>query len=329
MSDFLQSLIERNLEEPAVMRPRTAARFEPAPLAGGMADALSGPFPAQPAETWGEESLDGASERYQEDSERTPAGGRAAASDGDPSAKPASSGQGGRTHRRRQAAGRLVQPVGGPPWAEAQGGVPRQTRTGRPSPAQDQDHPAPAAASTRWRPADAQPGPERSSGAPPLRRQGESLPGDSRSRGEVELSVRPGRGPQPEEPEEGGALRQPPLPARALAASEQPPPRPRPEGRTSAGRPSSKESPRGSRRPAAQPPLGRPRGPSLEALGKIGLPTVDKPVPLAPDTIQVTIGRVEVRAVVAPSAQPRKPRPQPPVMSLDEYLKRQTGGGRQ
>jgi hypothetical protein len=38
-------------------------------------------------------------------------------------------------------------------------------------------------------------------------------------------------------------------------------------------------------------------------------------------TIQVTIGRVEIRATVAP-APARKPVPRPPAMSLDEYLKR-------
>jgi hypothetical protein len=37
-------------------------------------------------------------------------------------------------------------------------------------------------------------------------------------------------------------------------------------------------------------------------------------------TIQVTIGRVEIRATVAP-APARKPAGRPPAMSLDEYLK--------
>lgn len=41
--------------------------------------------------------------------------------------------------------------------------------------------------------------------------------------------------------------------------------------------------------------------------------------------MQVTIGRVEVRAVAPPAA--RKPVPALPVMSLDEYLRRRSGGG--
>jgi hypothetical protein len=46
--------------------------------------------------------------------------------------------------------------------------------------------------------------------------------------------------------------------------------------------------------------------------------------------IQVTIGRVEVRAVTAPPATARsQPQPvRPPAMSLDEYLSRQEQGGR-
>lgn len=50
----------------------------------------------------------------------------------------------------------------------------------------------------------------------------------------------------------------------------------------------------------------------------------------APPIVQVTIGRIEVRAVT-PSAPPapRAPaRPQGPALSLDEYLRRRNGGGR-
>jgi hypothetical protein len=45
--------------------------------------------------------------------------------------------------------------------------------------------------------------------------------------------------------------------------------------------------------------------------------------------VQVTIGRVEVRATPAPALLPQKERSAPPVMSLDEYLRqRAQGGGR-
>lgn len=58
-----------------------------------------------------------------------------------------------------------------------------------------------------------------------------------------------------------------------------------------------------------------------------------RPTPFAPGsaaettpTIQVTIGRVEVRAVPPPPA-PQKTRPRPPVMTLDEYLRQRNQGG--
>lgn len=46
-------------------------------------------------------------------------------------------------------------------------------------------------------------------------------------------------------------------------------------------------------------------------------------------TINVTIGRVEVKAIREPAPAPQTARPQPraAVMSLEEYLKRRTGGG--
>lgn len=44
-------------------------------------------------------------------------------------------------------------------------------------------------------------------------------------------------------------------------------------------------------------------------------------------TIQVTIGRIEVRATAPVNPLSTQARPKPPVMSLDEYL-RQRGGGR-
>ena len=44
-------------------------------------------------------------------------------------------------------------------------------------------------------------------------------------------------------------------------------------------------------------------------------------------TIQVTIGRIEVRAKTPPVSSPRQ-RPAPKTMSLDEYLGKRNGGGR-
>jgi len=45
-------------------------------------------------------------------------------------------------------------------------------------------------------------------------------------------------------------------------------------------------------------------------------------------TIHVTIGRLEVRAVSPPASPAHRQRPQPAVMSLDDYLKERAGGGR-
>jgi hypothetical protein len=65
-------------------------------------------------------------------------------------------------------------------------------------------------------------------------------------------------------------------------------------------------------------PRAEPAGPALA--GRAATP---KPAP----TIQVTIGRIEVRAV-PPPAPPPKQRSAPPVMSLDDYLRQRDGGRR-
>jgi erythromycin esterase-like protein len=50
--------------------------------------------------------------------------------------------------------------------------------------------------------------------------------------------------------------------------------------------------------------------------------------PAPEQVINVTIGRIEVRATAPPPAQARSANQKPPVMSLDEYLQRRAGGGR-
>lgn len=51
-----------------------------------------------------------------------------------------------------------------------------------------------------------------------------------------------------------------------------------------------------------------------------------EPQPEASPTINVTIGRIEVRATPTPTVTDRKERPQSPVMGLEEYLRRRNGG---
>ncbi|HLQ10415.1 MAG TPA: hypothetical protein VK134_02355, partial [Ktedonobacteraceae bacterium] len=65
-------------------------------------------------------------------------------------------------------------------------------------------------------------------------------------------------------------------------------------------------------------------------LASIPAPQAQPEVTTPEPAIQVTIGRVEVRAVTAPPTTTRsQPQPaRPPAMSLDEYLRRQEQGGR-
>jgi hypothetical protein len=69
--------------------------------------------------------------------------------------------------------------------------------------------------------------------------------------------------------------------------------------------------------PAAEPPTSAPSTQSNRA------PVEQPPIP----RVQVSIGRVEVRAVFAPPPVTPPARPQPgPSMSLDDYLKQRDGG---
>jgi hypothetical protein len=59
------------------------------------------------------------------------------------------------------------------------------------------------------------------------------------------------------------------------------------------------------------------------------LPSVarlEKPVPQPEPVINVTIGRIEVRASMSPQKQAPKPESRTPVMGLEEYLRRRSGG---
>jgi hypothetical protein len=81
------------------------------------------------------------------------------------------------------------------------------------------------------------------------------------------------------------------------------------------------------RAPASPPSIGAPErawlGPRFDRGAPPGLRRSAEPEP----TIQVTIGRIEVRAELSASP-PAKERPAPKPMSLDDYLRRQAGRGR-
>ncbi|GIV60234.1 MAG: hypothetical protein KatS3mg043_1323 [Rhodothermaceae bacterium] len=63
--------------------------------------------------------------------------------------------------------------------------------------------------------------------------------------------------------------------------------------------------------------------------GGLPEPVLPGKPPAAAPTIHVTIGRVVIRAVppTPPGPSPEKPRVQPAVMTLDDYLKRRKAGG--
>lgn len=53
---------------------------------------------------------------------------------------------------------------------------------------------------------------------------------------------------------------------------------------------------------------------------------LERPIPRPEPVINVTIGRIEVRATVSPQKQTPKSESRTPVMSLEEYLRRRSGG---
>lgn len=100
------------------------------------------------------------------------------------------------------------------------------------------------------------------------------------------------------------------------------------------------------RQPAIEPAIARagpspwqtprPSEPATVVVRPYVTPYVEPEVPAVPGpaetpkpepAIQVTIGRVEVRAMPAPAPPPQRRRPAAPMMSLEEYLHRRTKGG--
>jgi hypothetical protein len=73
------------------------------------------------------------------------------------------------------------------------------------------------------------------------------------------------------------------------------------------------------------PPSGAPPGfvvdSDRERAARLG-----RRIPPSPPTIQVTIGRVEVRAVQPPPSVPPQPTSRAPELTLDDYLKSRSGG---
>ena len=96
----------------------------------------------------------------------------------------------------------------------------------------------------------------------------------------------------------------------------------------------SPESKAPAKKPASQPtavtaqPAQRPPKQAAPAFPLTPLPREGPPFAAAP-SVHVTIGRVEVRAVLPPAPEPRPvPAPSSTRLSLDEYLKRNAGAAR-
>lgn len=70
--------------------------------------------------------------------------------------------------------------------------------------------------------------------------------------------------------------------------------------------------------------------PQVTPYRELALPHPEEPTAMKESipSIQVTIGRIEVRAIPPPPSKPKKQHPQPSVMSLDEYLHQRAKGGK-
>ena len=96
--------------------------------------------------------------------------------------------------------------------------------------------------------------------------------------------------------------------------------------------PGSQPTPASALPPSNQPQRGDTKPPPVVVQTRIA-PLVEKgldfslsrPSPQPQPTVRVTIGRIEVRAVGSPES-PAKPRATPPVMNLDDYLRRRNQG---
>ena len=86
-----------------------------------------------------------------------------------------------------------------------------------------------------------------------------------------------------------------------------------------------RESPRS--RESDRPPEFRALSPSLPAF-RTAKPRVEKREDSAANSINVTIGRVEVRATLSQPAASEKPRAAASITSLEEYLRERAGGNR-
>jgi hypothetical protein len=81
------------------------------------------------------------------------------------------------------------------------------------------------------------------------------------------------------------------------------------------------------RQVVVSPPVIQPFTRSIEPILPLLQNSGHREAPAKPEpTIKVTIGRIDVRAVMQEAPPARRTAPQPPKLSLDEYLKQRNGG---
>ena len=317
MSDFLSNLIARTLKPDAVIQARWPSLFEPSPVGG-----LSTPPDQAP------------------DGMEAPDAERGAPA---PDATPAPPAQAARRPGAVEARRSQAAPEGVP---SDEGDRRQETSLAQRAPLHVADHQL-EAPSQRWRSsvsldvrhpsattdlrsapikarATEEEGPRRSGGEQPSLWTGEASQERSASV-EAREALRPA--PEPiirEIVVERSVERVAPPASRESGGPMVSVPSPEPELEGAPRRPATRLPP--EPRPGLEPPTVVVR-PQVSALGldQFATPAADEPPSPAP-TVQVTIGRVEVRAVPPPE-KPAEKRSQPAVMTLDEYLRLRTDGG--
>jgi hypothetical protein len=290
MTDFLSSLIARNLESVEVIQPRLASRFEPAsPMSGSVPNGSVGDAPEEAAQQSGKSDHVLKTSPWQA-SEPPPESRRPGE---DLQEKPP-------TRRPAQVPGeKYPEVVPQPPVAAQAENLAVQTRSSLEQTAEK-----------AFQAEDSRPvGGEKLSVSPPVRPEATpAAPGKTAPPGPPENGPAPPRFSA--EPPIQTVLVEPASPARGRSGTD-PPILPASPG----ARPEEIVSP-------------APLIPAVPAASLINAEAAR--MPPEPPVIRINIGRVEVRAVIAPPAPPppRPPARSGPSLSLEDYLKGRDEGKR-
>jgi hypothetical protein len=294
MSDFLADLVDRARDSATGLERRRPSRFEPPVDAPGLDVGLSRRRPdRRPNEDDG--AADAGSVEVEAEAPAPPAVGAPRRTTPRPSAsRPASDRRPESTSAAMPDVESPIEPAGGP--------RPDRRSTPAAAPPAPRVTAPPAArsiativeeAATRLPQPSARPTREAAVGrdVPPVARPEPALAIPSTAR----PAVRTDRSSQARAPEETSARRDVSTTVRTTAVVVRPP------------------------MPTLSRPAARRSEPPPPAIGR------ETPPAVAP-TIQVTIGRIEVRATPAPASPARGPRSTTPALSLEDYLRQRSGG---